>query len=128
SRPSVEDDERGWSVGVAGTEVARDAVPRLRLAERDGALAHLHVATLRRLSTFPPLPHPLASARATEESGAALVSATRTRRGDRPLSEPGAYAACHGHRALYPERTPASPERDERLRTALMRALEALRP
>jgi len=62
------------------------------------------------------------------ESGATLVSATPTRRRERALSEAEAYARCHGHRALYPERIPVAPDRDERLRTALMRALEELRP
>jgi hypothetical protein len=42
ARAAVEDDERRGSVPVAGAQVAGDAVPGLRLAERDGALAHLH--------------------------------------------------------------------------------------
>ena len=47
-RPAVEHDERWRLAGIPGTQVARDAVPRLRLlaAERegDGALAHFHAA------------------------------------------------------------------------------------
>jgi hypothetical protein len=54
--------------------------------------------------------------------------ATRTRHRERALSEAEAYARCHGHRLLCPVRIPVAPDRDERLRTALMRALEELRP
>src|SRR5205807_5941374 len=77
---------------------------------------------------LPRNPHRLASARTREESGAALVSATPTRRRERALSEAEAYARCHGHRALCPVRATVAPERDERIRIALMRALEELRP
>jgi len=62
------------------------------------------------------------------ESGPTLVSATPTRRRERALSEAEAYARCHGHRALCQVRITVAPERDERLRTALMRALESLSP
>jgi len=62
------------------------------------------------------------------ESGTTLVTATPHRRRERALSEAEAYARCHGHRALHPVRIPVAPDRDERLRTALMRALEELRP
>jgi len=62
------------------------------------------------------------------ESGATLVPATRTRRRERALSEAEAYARCHGHRALCPVRATVDPDRDERLRTVLMRALEELDP
>jgi len=62
------------------------------------------------------------------ESGRTLVPATRTRRRERALSEAEAYARCHGHRALCPVRPTVAPERDERLRIALERALEELRP
>ena len=44
ARAAVEDDERCGSVRGPGAQVAGDAVPRLRLAERDGALAHLHAS------------------------------------------------------------------------------------
>jgi hypothetical protein len=70
----------------------------------------------------------LAFERPTVESGATLIPATRTRRRERALSEAEAYARCHGQRALSLVRMPVAPKRDERLRTALMRALEELRP
>src|SRR5919206_2349998 len=98
-------------------------------------VAHdLHVALagatllLRRCPHLPRVPQPLASERRTVESGATLIPAIRTRRRERALSEAEAYARCHGQRALCPVRLPVAPNRDERLRTALMRALEELRP
>jgi hypothetical protein len=80
------------------------------------------------LSTFPPVPQPLAFARAAEESGATLIPATHTRRRERALSEAEAYARCHGQRALCPVRVTVDPDTDERLRMVLRRALEELRP
>jgi hypothetical protein len=52
--PAVEDDERRRHAVVAGAEVARDAVPRLRIlaAEREGngALANVQAAASLRSS------------------------------------------------------------------------------
>ena len=128
ARTAVKDDERCGSRGVAGAQIPGHAVPRLRFAERDGAFVHVHARDSTPLSTFPRIPHPLASAGRAEESGATLVSATPTRRRERALSEAEAYARCHGHRALCRVRISVAPDRDERLRTALTRALEGLCP
>jgi len=68
------------------------------------------------------------SARTREESGPTLIPATPTRRRERAISEAEAYARCHGRRALSQVRITVAPDRDERLRTALTRALEELRP
>src|SRR4029078_731351 len=83
-------------------------------------------ATLRLPSCphLPLLPQPLASGPPTVESARTLIPATRTRRRERALSEAEAYERCHGQRALSLVRMPVAPNRDERLRTALKRALE----
>ena len=124
---AVEDDERRGRRGVAGLQLACHAVPGLGFAEGNGALAHVH---LRDSSCphLPRVPQPLAPMRTREESRPTLVAATPTRRRERALSEAEAYARCHGHRALSPVRIPVAPDRDERLRAALTRALEELRP
>jgi hypothetical protein len=87
-------------------------------------------ATLRRCSGCPHLPripHPLARARRRVESGGTVVSATRTRRRERALSEAEAYARCHGHRPLCPVRVTVGPDTDA-VQAALKRVLQELRP
>ena len=132
---AVKNDERRGRGRVAGPQLARHAVPGLRVlaGEREGhgALARIH----RRDSTPGGVVHifhgfhsRLRPSGPTVESGPTLIPATRTRRRERALSEAEAYARCHGQRALSLVRMPVDPKRDERLRTALMRALEELGP
>lgn len=76
---------------------------------------------------LPRLPQAVASVAATEDSGAALALAFRSRRRERALTEAEAYARCHGQRALCPVRVPADPDRYESLRVALLRPEDELR-
>jgi len=94
---------------------ARPYLSSLRpLAQRGGSGSCPHL---------PPIPHRVASARRTVDSGPTLVLAMRSRRRERALTEAEAYARCHGKRALYAVRVPASQDRDPAPRTPHMRPL-----
>jgi hypothetical protein len=79
------------------------------------------------LSTFPPIPHPVASGPKKVDSGKTLALPTPSRRRERALSEAEAYARCHGHRALCPVRVTGGGDSEDSVQAAMKRVLRELR-